>query len=120
MAEEPVDAASGEDARLIGAVAEQRDPDALARLYDSYAGLAYGITLRIVNDPGVAEDIVQEAFFSIWRNAGGYSQQRGSVRTWLLSVVHNRAIDKLRRLRTRQSLDMQLEAASDTVEQPDV
>jgi RNA polymerase sigma-70 factor (ECF subfamily) len=102
------------------AIAEQRDPDAMSRLYDSYAGLAYGVTLRIVNDPGAAEDIVQEAFFSIWRNAGSYRSEKGSVRGWLLSMVHNRAIDRLRRLRAKQRLDTEIDPASDSMQRPDV
>ncbi|HEY8691980.1 MAG TPA: sigma-70 family RNA polymerase sigma factor, partial [Chloroflexota bacterium] len=108
------------DLELLSAVADQRDPDALAKLYDLYGGQAYGLTLRMVGDPGTAEEVVQEAFFSVWRNAASYSLERGSVRNWVLSIVHNQAIDKLRRLKSKQRLDIQLELAEDTVQRPDV
>ncbi|HLQ35139.1 MAG TPA: sigma-70 family RNA polymerase sigma factor [Chloroflexota bacterium] len=108
------------DAALLGAVADRRDPDALAKLYDAYGGIAYGLTMRIVGDPGAAEESVQEAFFNVWRNAPSYRQDRGSVRTWILSVVHNQAIDKLRRLRSKQWRDQELDAAADRLEGPDV
>ena len=108
------------DLELLSAVADQRDPDALAKLYDLYGGQAYGLTLRMVGDPGTAEEVVQEAFFSVWRNAASYSLERGSVRNWVLSIVHNQAIDKLRRLKSKQRLDIQLELAEDTLRRPDV
>lgn len=114
--------AAGEDVdgQALSAVAIGRDPDALAALYDRYGGLAYGVTLRMVGDPGAAEEVVQEAFFNVWRNAASYSQQRGSVRNWVLSIVHNQAIDKLRRVRSKQRLDTQLELAEDSMQRPDV
>ena len=120
MPEDPPPGPQTDDTQLLAAVVDRCDPDALARLYDMYAGMAYGMTLRIVNDPGIAEDTVQEAFFSIWRNARSYSQQRGSVRNWVLSVVHNRAIDKVRRQRSKQRLDTQLEVEAGSLQRPDV
>ena len=111
---------AGDDEQLLTAVAVRRDPDALAMLYDRYGGLAYALTVRMVSDSGAAEEVVQEAFFNVWRNAASYSEQRGSVRNWVLSIVHNQAIDKLRRLRTKQSLDTRLELAEDSMQRPDV
>jgi RNA polymerase sigma factor (sigma-70 family) len=73
--------------------------DALQDLYDTYKTMAYSIALRITNDAGTAEDVVQEAFLGAWRNAGRYVEGRGSVKTWLLSIVHHRAIDAIRRRR---------------------
>ncbi|MGH2364701.1 MAG: sigma-70 family RNA polymerase sigma factor [Chloroflexota bacterium] len=108
------------DRRLLERVATERDPDALARLYDAYAGLAYSLTLRMLRDPGLAEDVVQEAFFNVWRNAGRFELARGSVHTWLLSIVHNLTIDKLRRARRKHSLDVGLDAAEEVLEAPDV
>ena len=108
------------DAELLEAIAGRRDPDALATLYDQYGGIAFGLTLRMVSDPGAAEEVVQEAFFNVWRNAPSYDGSRGSVRNWILSIVHNQAIDRMRRLRTRQRLDSQLELAEDAVQRPDV
>jgi RNA polymerase sigma-70 factor, ECF subfamily len=108
------------DTDLLLAVAGQRDPDALARLYDQYGGMAYGLSLRMVGDSGAAEEVVQEAFFSVWRNAGSYNKERGSVRNWILSIVHNQAIDRLRRLRSKQRLDTRMELAEDAMQRPDV
>jgi RNA polymerase sigma factor (sigma-70 family) len=71
--------------------------DALQDLYDTYRTMAYSIALRITKDPGTAEDVVQEAFLGAWRNAGRYAEGRGSVKTWLLAIVHHRAIDMIRR-----------------------
>src|SRR3954454_17637432 len=73
--------------------------DALEGLYGRYGTMAYSIALRVTGDPGTAEDVVQEAFLGAWRNAGRYEAGRGSVRTWLLAIVHHRAIDVLRRRR---------------------
>ena len=74
-----------------------RDPDAFEAVFDRHGGAAYSLAYRIAGDRGVAEDITQEAFVSIWRSGGRYDRERGSVRTWVLGVVHHRAIDALRR-----------------------
>ena len=78
--------------------------DALDRLYDRYRTMAYSIALRITSDATLAEDVVQDAFLGAWRNAGRYELGRGSVRTWLLSIVHHRAIDAVRRRRPTSEL----------------
>ena len=72
---------------------------ALDELYERYKTMAYSIAYRITNDASLAEDVVQDAFLGAWRNAGRYIQGRGSVKTWLLSIVHHRAIDAVRRRR---------------------
>src|SRR5919202_980598 len=66
-------------------------------LYDRHAGAAYSLAYRMVGSRGSAEDVVQEAFLSIWRSGARYERGRGSVRTWVLGIVHHRAIDALRR-----------------------
>src|SRR3954453_23696175 len=78
--------------------------DALEDLYDSYKTMAYSIAYRITNDATLAEDVVQEAFLGVWRNAARYMDDRGSVKTWLLSIVHHRAIDAIRRRRPTSEL----------------
>ncbi|HEV2030384.1 MAG TPA: sigma-70 family RNA polymerase sigma factor [Candidatus Dormibacteraeota bacterium] len=70
--------------------------EALAELYDRYGGLAYAVALRVLGDPGRAEDAVQETFLKIWHNAASFDVRRGSLRTWLLASVRNRSIDYLR------------------------
>jgi RNA polymerase sigma-70 factor, ECF subfamily len=83
------------DAELLEGVA-RGDEASLATLYDRYHVLAFSLALRVVNDRGRAEDVVQDAFLSVWRKAGSYIQGRGSVKTWLASIVRNRAIDVVR------------------------
>jgi RNA polymerase sigma-70 factor (ECF subfamily) len=75
------------------------DPTALTTIYERYKTVSYSLALRITTDPALAEDVVQDAFLGAWRNAGRYNAARGSVRTWLLAIVHHRAIDLLRRRR---------------------
>jgi RNA polymerase sigma-70 factor (ECF subfamily) len=77
---------------------------ALEELYDRYRTMAYSIAYRITNDPTLAEDVVQDAFLGAWRNAARYIEGRGSVKTWLLSIVHHRAIDTVRRRRPTTEL----------------
>jgi RNA polymerase sigma-70 factor (ECF subfamily) len=83
--------------------------EALDTLYDRYRALAYGLARRITNDDVLAEDVVQEAFLGAWRGAGRYAAGRGSVRTWLLSIVHHRAIDAVRRRRPVSDLPAEVE-----------
>jgi RNA polymerase sigma-70 factor (ECF subfamily) len=92
------------DAQLLEGIA-QRDESSLAALYDRYHLLAFSLALRVVNDRGRAEDVVQDAFLSVWRKAGSYVEGRGSVKTWLTSIVRNRAIDLVRAKRESDSDD---------------
>jgi len=99
----PSTPADDEDRAALARIAEGQ-LDALEELYDRYRTMAYSIALRITADPSAAEDVVQEAFLGAWRNAARYSQARASVRTWLLSIVHHRAIDAVRRRRPTSEL----------------
>ncbi len=95
------EAPSGTDAldgEILGRVAGGA-LDALEQLYDRYRAMAYSIALRITADASLAEDVVQDAFLGAWRAAPKYVEARGSVRTWLLAIVHHRAIDAVRRRR---------------------
>ena len=76
---------------------ERKDPAAFEIVYDRHGGAAYSLAYRIVGDRAVAEEVTQEAFLSVWRTGARFDRARGSVRTWLLGVVRNRAIDMLRR-----------------------
>ena len=72
------------------------DLGALDLLYEQYGAMAFSIAYRITRDRSAAEDVVQDAFLGAWRNAARYVEGRGSVKTWLLSIVHHRAVDRLR------------------------
>ena len=94
--------------------------DALEELYDRYKTMAYSIAYRITNDTTLAEDVVQDAFLGCWRNAARYVEGRGSVKTWLLAIVHHRAIDAVRRRRPTTELpDLELPPPAALTE-PDV
>jgi RNA polymerase sigma-70 factor, ECF subfamily len=77
-----------------------KDPEAFEIFYDRHGAPAYSLAHRIVGDRNLAEDVVQEAFLSIWRSKAGYDPARGSVRSWSLGIIRNRAIDALRRAST--------------------
>jgi RNA polymerase sigma-70 factor (ECF subfamily) len=77
------------------------DSQAVALLYDRFGRRAYSLALRIVRDRRWAEDVVQEAFVSIWRMAPSYDARRGAAGTWVLAIVHHRAIDFYRQIRSR-------------------
>ena len=85
--------------RAVLALVTSGQLDALQELYDRYRVMAYSIALRITSDASLAEDVVQDAFLGVWRNAARYVEGRGSVKTWLLSIVHHRAVDAVRRRR---------------------
>jgi RNA polymerase sigma-70 factor (ECF subfamily) len=102
------DVAVVSDEQLLVAI-QERDEGAIAALYDRYGGLAFGLSFRILNDRNAAEDVVQDAFLSVWRRAVSFEVGRGSVRTWLLSIVHHRAIDRLRGTAGRARQDAPLE-----------
>src|SRR5256886_8683035 len=70
--------------------------DALALLYDRYGALSYSVALRVLGDPGRAEDVVQDAFLKLWHSASRFDSHRGSLRTWVITAVRNRSIDYLR------------------------
>ena len=89
--------------------------DALAQLYDRYAGLAYGIALRVLGDPGRAEDAVQEAFLNVWNRAAAFDPARGSLRSWLLTAVRNRSIDYLRGRGAHERREQDLEPVAATI-----
>ena len=95
-------AAIGDEELLAGLAAGRLE--ALDVLYERYKTMAYGIARRITGDDSLAEDVVQEAFLGAWRNADRYVAGRGSVKTWLLAIVHHRAIDAVRRRRPASEL----------------
>jgi RNA polymerase sigma-70 factor (ECF subfamily) len=95
------DAASASLRRLadedLMQLVRENDSGAFAVIYERHADAAFSLAFRMCGKRGIAEDVVQEAFLSLWRSGSRYDRMRGSVRTWVLGIVHNRAIDALRR-----------------------
>ena len=115
----------------VATVADDADQAVLARiaggelralddLYERYKTMAYSIAYRITNDATLAEDVVQDAFLGAWRNAARYVEGRGSVKTWLLAIVHHRAIDAVRRRRPTSELPEREEVPPVELRLPDV
>lgn len=89
------------DDQLISAICDGAEW-AMELLYQRHSRYAYALAYRILHDPSAAEDIVQEAFLSVWRKASSYQKQHGSVHSWISAIVHHRAIDKLRTVAYRE------------------
>jgi RNA polymerase sigma-70 factor (ECF subfamily) len=90
------------DEALVALVARSDEP-ALAELYDRIGGIAYGLAYRILRDESLAEDAVQEAFLGLWRAAGSFLPERAKASTWILTLVHRRAVDLVRREERRRT-----------------
>lgn len=102
-----------DDAALLRQVVDAEE-DALGELYDRYSGMLRALARRILGDSAEAEDVLQEGFLQIWRQAGRYDPGRSSVSTWMSLIVRSRAID---RLRTRRVVDRTSQSAQQ--ENPD-
>jgi len=102
------------DANLLQRLRD-RDEAAFECLYDRHAARAYGLAVHVTNDRSLAEDAVQEAFLSLWRSAASFDVQRASVRTWLMSITHHRAVDIVRR-RRQPTMTIDLLADAPTTE----
>ena len=85
------------------ALCSRADDNALGELYDRYGRVAYGLALRVVRDRALAEDAVQEAFLAVWRSAGVFRAEQGKPSTWILTLVHRRAVDLVRREERRRA-----------------
>jgi RNA polymerase sigma-70 factor, ECF subfamily len=85
------------------ALASRSDESALAELYDRYGRVAYGLALRVLRDRALAEDAVQDAFLTVWRQAGTFVAERSKPSTWILTLVHRRAVDLVRREERRRA-----------------
>ena len=101
------------DEALVALVARS-DETALAELYDRIGGTAYGLAYRVLRDEALAEDAVQDAFLGLWRSAGSFIPERAKASTWILTLVHRRAVDLVRREQRRRA--EQLESAPEPVE----
>jgi RNA polymerase sigma-70 factor, ECF subfamily len=90
----------------------QGDAEAFTILYDRHGRAAFSLARRIMGERQAAEDLVQDAFLKLWRSATSYRPERGSVRTWLLSIVRNRSIDQLRAHASRRRTQDRLEVSA--------
>ena len=106
------------DEALLALIA-RGDDDALADLYDRFGGVAYRLAYRILRDQVLAQDAVQEAFLGAWRTATSFDPARGKASTWLLTLVHRRAVDLVRREDRRRGdvLDPPTPAAVESVDE---
>src|SRR5438128_9753850 len=98
----PRDLAHLSDEAVV-ALAARSDEVAFAELYDRYGRVAYGLALRVLRDEALAEDAVQEAFLAIWRGAAKYLPERAKASTWIMTLVHRRAVDLVRREERRRA-----------------
>lgn len=98
------------DAAILHQIAE-RDPRGIELLYDRYGGMAFALAYRLLRERGSAEDVVQESFLNIWRQGATYDTRRGTVRTWLMTIVHHRAIDHMRSARSKMGADTVIDDA---------
>jgi RNA polymerase sigma factor (sigma-70 family) len=106
------------DEALVALVARS-DEDALAALYDRFGRVAYGLALRVVRDRTLAEDAVQEAFLTVWRNADRFMPERAKASTWILTFAHRRAVDLVRREERRRTEPLSQTPVEDTAPPPD-
>jgi RNA polymerase sigma-70 factor (ECF subfamily) len=106
------------DGELV-ALARENDTDAFAVIYDRHATVAYSLAYRICGTRAVAEDVVQEAFLALWRRLDRYDAARGEVRGWLLGIVHNGAIDKLRQSRLHERRRASSDGLEDRLQAPE-
>ncbi len=117
----PVDLGDARDRDLMKRIASG-DREAFRRLFRRYAPTGMSLAHRVLRQPHLAEETVQEAFLSVWRNPGGYDAERGSVRAWLMSTVHHRAVDLVRReeAQRRRSEEAILDAGGVTEDPADL
>ncbi len=87
----------------VVALMARSDQDALAELYDRYGAPAYSLARRVLRDAALAEDAVQEAFLLIWRGADRFMPERAKASTWIMTIVHRRAVDLVRREQRRRT-----------------
>lgn len=101
------------DEDLISLV-ENGNSEAFAVLYDRHSRVAYSLAYRMMGKRQAAEDLVQEVFLRVWRATSSYKAERGSVRTWILSIVHHRGVDLLRSTASRRRTQDKVEASAES------
>jgi len=89
---------------LVGRVA-RGDEDAFSKLYDELSSLVYGIALRVVRDPSISEEVSQEVFVEVWRSAARFDPAKGNIRSWVSTIAHQRAVDRVRSVEASRRRD---------------
>jgi RNA polymerase sigma-70 factor, ECF subfamily len=107
---------AGDDGALVARIA-RGDPAALGELYDRYGRAVFGVLYRMLGAPEPAEEVAQDAFHAVWRRAGTYRADRGSVRTWLLAIARNAAIDWRRTKGKRVEREAAIDEAAELIEE---
>ena len=97
--------ASVEDLALLQQI-QNGDQEAMGAFYDRYSKMVYSVALRVLNDASEAEDVMQEVLVQVWRNPGAFVAGRGSLGGWLVVVARNRAVDKLRRRKISDPIEL--------------
>jgi RNA polymerase sigma-70 factor, ECF subfamily len=92
------------DLALVAAI-RSGDQSAMAALYDRYSSIVYAVALRVLQDTGAAEDVLQDIFMQLWRKPGAFDASRGNMAAWLAVITRNRAIDALRRRRPQDDIE---------------
>lgn len=92
------------DVVLVTAI-RSGDQGSMAALYDRYSSIVYSVALRVLQDTGAAEEVLQEIFMQLWRNPGAFDASRGNMAAWLAVIARNRAIDALRRRRPENNIE---------------
>ncbi|WP_099906503.1 sigma-70 family RNA polymerase sigma factor [Streptomyces sp. TLI_171] len=90
---------AAESLQELAARTARGDRDAYAHLYEALAPIVHGIALKVLRDSAQAEEVAQEALLELWRSAGAYRPERGSVRSWICTIAHRRAVDRVRSVR---------------------
>jgi RNA polymerase sigma-70 factor (ECF subfamily) len=98
------DAKVPSDLALVAAI-RSADQSAMAELYDRYSSIVYSVALRVLQDTGAAEDVLQDVFMQLWRNPGAFDASRGNMAPWLAVIARHRAIDALRRRRPESDIE---------------
>src|ERR1700683_4723294 len=91
------------DLALVTAI-RSGDQGAMAALYDRYSSIVYSVALRVLQDTGAAEDVLQDIFMQLWRKPGAFAASRGNMAAWRAVITRNRAIDALRRRRPENDI----------------
>ncbi len=92
------------DLALVTAI-RSGNQDAMATLYDRYSSIVYAVSLRVLQDTGAAEDVLQDIFMRLWRNPGAFDASRGNMAAWLAVIARNRAIDALRKRHPQDNIE---------------